>query len=134
MPYVSITRLRIRTPEYLTAFSEALPAVYAQAVEAPGNLGMELLADANDTFWTKSVWNDRDAMRAYMTSAEHGGVMPLLRDWCDEAHVAHWEQDGVELPTWVEAHRRVVEEGRTSAVAHPSPDHGSRSVAAPVVP
>ena len=100
MPFVSITRLRIRTPEFVDRFAEAVPGVYAQAADAPGNLAMDLLAEANATFWTRTVWTDRAAMRSYMTSGDHGDVMPLLRDWCDEAHVAHWEQADEELPTW----------------------------------
>jgi len=133
MAFVSITRLRIRTPEFVDLFAAALPGVYAQAADAPGNLGMDLLADADDTFWTKTAWTDRAAMRSYMTTGSHGDVMPLLRDWCDEAHVAHWEQEGDELPTWEEAHRRLVAKGRVSAVAHPSPRQASRAVAPPVV-
>ena len=133
MPFVSITRLRIRTPELVDHFATAVPGVYAQAAEAPGNLGMDLLAEANATFWTRTVWTDRAAMRSYMTSGDHRDVMPLLRDWCDEAHVAHWEQVDGELPTWEEAHRRIVDEGRVSAVDHPSPAHASRAVAPPVV-
>jgi len=133
MPFVSITRLRIRTPEFVDRFAEAVPGVYAQAADAPGNLAMDLLAEANATFWTRTVWTDRAAMRSYMTSGDHGDVMPLLRDWCDEAHVAHWEQEDKELPTWEEAHRRIVEEGRVSAVANPSPVQATRAVAPPVV-
>jgi heme-degrading monooxygenase HmoA len=132
MAFVSITRLRVRSPEFLDPFSATVPDVYTQASTAPGNLASDLLAEANDTFWTRTVWTDRAAMRAYMTSGAHGDVMPLLRDWCDEAHVAHWEQESEELPTWQEAHRRIVAEGRTSAVAHPSPDHAARTVAPPV--
>jgi len=134
MPFVSITRLRIRTPEFVDEFTAAIPGVYAQAAGAPGNLGMDLLAEANATFWTRTVWTDRAAMRSYMTSGDHADAMPLLRDWCDEAHVAHWEQDSVELPSWDEAHRRLISEGRNSAVAHPSPDHAARTLAPPVVP
>ena len=133
MPFVSITRLRIRTPEFVDRFAEAVPGVYAQAADAPGNLAMDLLAEANATFWTRTVWTDRAAMRSYMTSGDHGDVMPLLRDWCDEAHVAHWEQADEELPTWEEAHRRIVGEGRVSSVTHPSPDHATRAIAPPVI-
>jgi heme-degrading monooxygenase HmoA len=134
MPFVSITRLRVRDEEYLDAFSATLPGVYAQADGAPGRLALDLLAEAHNTFWTKTVWTDRAAMRAYMTSGAHGAVMPHLREWCDEAHVAHWEQDSDELPSWDEAHRRLVAEGRNSAVTHPSTDHAARTVAPPVVP
>ncbi len=132
MPFVSVTRLRVRSPEFIDPFSVAVTDVYGQASTAPGNLALDLLAEANDTFWTRTVWTDRAAVRAYMTTGAHGEVMPRLRDWCDEAHVAHWEQDSTDLPTWEEAHRRIVTEGRTSAVAHPSPDHAPRTVAPPV--
>ena len=132
MAFVSVTRLRVRSPEYVDPFSASIPDVYAQSATAPGNLALDLLADANDTFWTRTVWADRAAMRAYMNSGAHADVMPLLREWCDEAHVAHWEQESDELPTWEEAHRRIVDVGRTSAVVHPSPDHQARTVAPPV--
>jgi hypothetical protein len=134
MPFVSITRLRIRGDEQLVAFSAVLPVVFAQATDAPGRLAMDLLAESNNTFWTKTVWTDRGAMRAYMTSGSHGDVMPELHEWCDEAHVAHWEQETEELPAWDEAYRRLLAEGRNSPVAHPSPDHASRTLAPPVVP
>jgi heme-degrading monooxygenase HmoA len=134
MPFVSITRLRIRGNEQLVAFGAVMPVVFAQASDAPGRLAMDLLAESNNTFWTKTVWTDRAAMRAYMTSGSHGAVMPELSEWCDEAHVAHWEQDTEDLPTWDEAYRRLMSDGRSSAVAHPSSDHGPRTLAPPVVP
>jgi len=134
MAFVSITRLRIRDGEYLDEFTASLTDVYGQAEGAPGRLAVDLLPDTHNAFWTKTVWTDRAAMRAYMTSGPHGDVMPRLREWCDEAHVVHWEQESDDLPSWDEARRRLVAEGRTSAVTHPSPDHAARTVAAPVVP
>lgn len=134
MSFVSITRLRIRGDEQLVAFSAVMPVVFAQVSAAPGRLAMDLLAESNRTFWTKTIWTDRAAMRAYMTSGSHGDVMPELREWCDEAHVAHWEQDTEELPTWDEGYRRLLAEGRNSSVAHPSPDHAARTLAPPLVP
>src|SRR5687768_6400982 len=35
-------------------------------------------------------------------------------NWCDEASVVHWNQETVELPSWSEAHRRMVKDGRQS--------------------
>jgi len=134
MPYVSITRLRIRSEEFARGFNARVPVVHVQASEAPGCLAVDLLADAHHTYWTKSVWVDRAAMRAYVTGGAHGEVMPELRTWCDEAHVAHWEQQAVDLPDWNEAYRRLVAEGRNSAVAHPSPGHAARDLAPPEVP
>jgi len=57
--------------------------------------------------------------------------MPKLLDWCDEASVAHWIQPTTELPTWLEAHRRMVAEGRLSKVSRPSPAQLSKEIPAP---
>jgi len=64
---------------------------------------------------------DVESMRAFMTSGVHKQVMPKLLDWCDEAAVVNWEQEGTGLPDWKEAHRRLVTQGRQSKVRHPSP-------------
>jgi hypothetical protein len=56
MPFVSITRLRIRGDEQLDTFNVVLPAVFGQATGAPGQLAMDLLAEPDNTFWTRTVW------------------------------------------------------------------------------
>ncbi len=134
MAYVSITRLRIRDVAFLEEFIADSFEAYGQADSAEGNLGVDLLVEAANTFWTRSTWTDRSAMRAYMTSGRHAEVMPKLRGWCDEAHVAHWEQESADLPPWDEAHRRLLAVGRTSAVEHPSPAHATLDLPPPVLP
>ncbi len=133
VPYVSITRLRLRDEAFLDEFMTDSLAAHAQAGAATGNLGLDLLVEAANTFWTKSTWTDRAAMRAFMASGEHAATMPKLRTWCDEAHVAHWEQQSAELPTWEEAHRQLLAVGRRSAVDHPTPAHESMDLPPPVL-
>ena len=48
--------------------------------------------------------------------------------------MAHWDQETEEVPSWDEAYRRLVAEGRNSAVTHPSPGHATRDLAPPEVP
>jgi len=133
MAFVSVTRLRVRSPEFLDAFIVDAIAADEQARAAPGNLGVEVLGEVTNAYWTKSVWVDRAAMRAFMTSGHHAETMPRLRGWCDEAHVAHWDQEAEALPTWAEAHRRLVGEGRRSAVDAPTAAHESMDIPAPAV-
>jgi len=94
-----------------------------QARSAPGNLGVELLRDAKNTFWTCTAWEDEAAMRAFMMAMPHKRAMGKLANWCDEASVVHWQQDAADLPDWKEAHRRMATEGRRSRVRHPSEAH-----------
>lgn len=59
-------------------------------------------------------------MKSFMLTGVHRGLMRKLLDWCDEASVVHWMQDGTEPPTWPEAYTRIRQEGRRSKVNHPS--------------
>jgi len=66
MPFVSITRLRVRAWRYLPAFLIRSFRVARQARRATGNLGVCVLRDANLAFWTRTVWSDEAAMRSFM--------------------------------------------------------------------
>ena len=72
-------------------------------------------------------------MRAFMLSGAHKRAMPKLLNWCDEASVVHWNQETVELPSWSEAHRRMVLDGRQSQVRHPSQAHVAKHIPPPHV-
>lgn len=59
-------------------------------------------------------------MKNFMLTSPHGPAMRKLLNWCDEAALVHWSQDDDELPSWGEAHRRMLRGGRPSKVNHPS--------------
>jgi quinol monooxygenase YgiN len=123
MPAISVTRLRVRKWRYLPSFIIWSLRSAAQAKKAPGNLGVALLRDQNNTYWTKTVWKDEGAVKAYMVSEPHRSAMPKLLEWCDEASLVRWTQDDATLPSWQDAHRRLEREGRPSKVNHPSDAH-----------
>ena len=123
MPSVSITRLRVRKWRYFLGFVLWAARSARQAKQAPGNLGVGLLRDRNNAFWTKTVWTDDAAMRAFMLSYPHKAAMPKLLEWCDEASLVRWSQEDTSLPSWEEAHRRLEQQGRPSKVNHPTDSH-----------
>jgi len=102
-----------------------------QARRSKGNLGLKLLRDANQTFWTLTAWQGEEDMRSFMMGGSHRRAMPKLLDWCDEASVAHWKQAASDLPGWDQAHRKIVEQGRPSKVRFPSNDHIARRIPEP---
>jgi quinol monooxygenase YgiN len=129
MPLVSVTRLRIRSAWFLPAFFLYAMRSLQQARAAPGVLKAEVFNDAALTFWTCSVWEDQQAMRAYMISGVHSQAMKRLAHWCDEASVVHWEQDSAAMPTWETAWQRMQRDGRPSRVDHPSAAHQDFKIA-----
>ena len=120
MPFVSITRLRVRRWRYQPQVLFQSFRAARQAKFAAGSLSVSVLRDADRAFWTCTVWRDETAMRSFMRSGVHRRIMARLPEWCDEAAVVHWVQDAEEPPSWAEAHRRLQKEGRRSRVSHPT--------------
>jgi hypothetical protein len=131
MPFVSITRLRIRSVRYLLPFTLYTLRSLRQVKKSPGFEGGGLLPDRSWTFWTMTAWDKEESMRRYMTTGSHKAAMPKLLDWCDEASVVHWNQPEAALPSWTEADERMRAGGRASKVRHPSAQHASLSYRAP---
>ena len=120
MAFISVTRLRMRSVWYLAPFIWEAMKITRQAQRTSGFLGGKLLRESNGAFWTVTAWEESAAMNVFRTQGAHGGVMPKLLEWCDEAAVVHWTQLTDTLPSWQEAHYRMMKEGRASKVKHPS--------------
>jgi hypothetical protein len=131
MPFVSLTRLRVRSVRFLPQFLLYVLRTVRQVRRAHGFSGGALLADRKWTFWTMTAWSTQEEMRRYMTSGAHKSAMPRLLDWCDEASVAHWDQREETLPSWEEADQRMRSSGRSSKVRNPSSRHATLTYAAP---
>jgi hypothetical protein len=121
MPVVGVTRLHIHSILRAPRFFWHIRKTSRQARRAPGFLGGRLANEGLTGFWTVTVWTDGAAMREYLRARPHRAAMPKLRVWCDEASVAHWEQDTEKLPTAAEALNHMVNQGRLSKVNRPSP-------------
>lgn len=133
MPFVSVTRLRLRSIRFLPPFVPHAMRTLRQVRAAPGFREGSLLADRGWTFWTLTLWAGQASMRDYMTDGDHRTAMPRLAGWCDEASVVHWDQEAEALPSWAEAERRMRAEGRPSRVRHPSPQHADLSFRVPAL-
>lgn len=133
MALVSVTRLRVRSAWYLAPFFWRTMKITRQARRSSGFLGGRLLVEAKKVFWTLTAWEDGAAMNVFRTQGAHGGVMPKLLGWCDEAALVHWSQMTDALPSWQEAHYRMMKEGRPSKVSHPSPAQMAYEIPAPRV-
>jgi len=123
MAFISVTRLRLRSPWFLPHFGWLALRSQRQVQAADGYRGGALLPDAKLTFWTLTAWDSEAQMRAYMTAGDHRRAMPKLVTWCDQASVAHWEQAEDALPSWAQADARMRREGRASKVRFPADGH-----------
>jgi Domain of unknown function (DUF3291) len=125
MVFVSLTRLRLRSIRFVPVFALNAFRSVAQIRKSSGFRGGATLADRSWTFWTMTLWDSQENMRAFMNSGAHKRAMPRLLHWCDEASVAHWTQPDASLPSWTEANEKLRQLGRPSKVLNPSPNHAS---------
>ena len=120
MPVASVTRLRVRTLRYVPAFIWTAACCLRQARRSKGCLAADIRRDKHLVFWTRTMWQDLNAMQSYTRSGAHRAVLPRLQQWCDEASVVHWEQEAESLPDWPEALAQMRAAGRITRVRHPS--------------
>src|SRR5215470_10287690 len=133
MPVVVITRLRLKDPALFDEFFASAVAAVEQAQSSSGNLAADVLADANNTYWTRTAWQERRAMHDFVGAEPHRGIMRRLDDWCDEATFIDWEQDSAEIPDWQAGHARLIADGHVATLTEPSAAHQTRAFPAPVV-
>jgi Antibiotic biosynthesis monooxygenase len=132
MPVIVVTRLRLSDPAPLDEFFASAVAVTEQARNADGNLGADVLADANNVFWTRTAWQARGPMQAFVGSQPHLATMARIDDWCDEATFADWEQSDPGLPDWQTGYDRLIADGQVASLTHASDAHQARAFPAPV--
>jgi hypothetical protein len=132
MPVIVFTRLRLKDQAFFDEFFASAVAVVEQAQSAAGNLAADVLADANNTFWTRTAWREGAAMHAFVGGEPHLRTMGRLDDWCDEATFVEWEQSGADLPDWQDGYARLVAEGHVATLTGPSAAHLARDFPAPV--
>jgi hypothetical protein len=114
-------------------FTDAVTAI-EQAMKSEGNLGADVLADANNAWWSVSAWEGHDPMRAFVDSQPHLGISARLDHYCDEATFVDWEQVSPDLPDWQTSWRHLTADGKPADLTHPSAANQTRDFPAPVEP
>src|SRR5258708_33778364 len=111
MPVIVVTRLWLRDPALLDEFFAAAVACLEQAKKSDGNLGSDVLADANNAGWTLTAWQERQPMQAFVGTEPHRSTIARLGDWCNEATFGDWGQGSACVPDCQRTYRPLVTEG-----------------------
>lgn len=134
MAVIVVTRLRLRDPAFFDEFFAVAVAVTEQASGSGGNRGADVLAEANNTYWTATAWEDRAAMSAFVGTEPHLSTMDRIDGWCDEATFADWEQPEAGLPDWRDGYHRLVTDGHVATLSQGTAAHLARDFPPPVLP
>ncbi|NDA61902.1 MAG: DUF3291 domain-containing protein [Chitinophagia bacterium] len=121
MPFVSVTRLRVKSIFYLLPFIRANEASVKELQKSEGLIKGKELIDKRLTFWTITVWDTPESMKKFRNSIAHRKAMQRLPTWCNEASYHHWIQENDDIPNWNQAAEKLFSAGTLSKVRNPSP-------------
>lgn len=102
------------------AFNRMASRVARQLEETPGVVWFSIQAEfGRRTFWTLSVWRDRDAMRRFVPMEPHASAMRQFWVWgAPEAKFVDWDSPSVWV-TWSDAYRVLGREAKPGRVITP---------------
>ena len=120
MPFVSVTRLRVKSIFFLISFMRANETSAKELKVSKGLLKGKELIDKKLTFWTITLWENEESMKLFRGSSSHRIAMQHLPKWCNEASYHHWVQEEDEFPSWKTISEKLYLEGRLSKVRNPS--------------
>jgi hypothetical protein len=106
--YVSITGLRVRRIWHIPSFWSLATRAMVQARGASGNISVET-STIDGVHHTRSVWTDKAAMRAYLSTGPH---LEAMRRFPTIATGKTLGFLTTEVPDWTKVHAIWVEMGR----------------------
>jgi hypothetical protein len=136
MALISLTRLRLRSWRFYPGFVVWVMASLFQSLRSHDLLGLVLLRDRAHTFWTLTLWSDREAMQDFRNHGSYSKAMRQLSQWCDESAAAHWlvPDDPCQLShlDWTDLHTRLMRDGHFAPLPQASANQLSKSIPNPV--
>ncbi len=107
---VMASRLELRRFRDVPAFLMASLELRRVFRRTPGADALSLRASLlGRTFWTLSVWESHDALRAFSADATHAAVMRRFHPVMRMSQFVDWSNAGADLPTWQQARRRITD-------------------------
>jgi heme-degrading monooxygenase HmoA len=102
---VLLSELPLKSYRALPRFLRFVVQITRQLASAPGLIGYSLFARlGSKQFWTLSVWEDEDALMAFVNAAPHRTVMRALQPNMGETQFIRWAIRGDSYPPmWNEA-------------------------------
>ncbi|KFN02648.1 hypothetical protein D0U04_07660 [Bacillus clarus] len=98
--FISVTRMRLKGYRMLPIFFLYTTRATLQSNKAKGLIHSSFEKEGWHTFWTLTVWDDKDCMKEYRNNGNHLKAMKIARKIASELEFTNWENN--EVPKWNE--------------------------------
>ncbi|PQZ52420.1 hypothetical protein CQZ94_24210 [Bacillus sp. MYb209] len=96
--FVSVTRMRLKGIRMLPNFFVYTTRAFLQSKNANGLIHSSSQKERWHTYWTLTVWENKEYMKAYRNNGNHLKAMKVARDIASELEYTNWEHDTI--PKW----------------------------------
>ncbi len=131
MSYLSMTRLKLKSPRHLIPFWIYNEKVVWQVRKAEGFLRGRWLANYSLSMWTTTLWESQQVAKKFYLQGSHREAMTRLSKWSSEAVLCSQDINTTELPSWQKVGDELAHQGRFVAIEEPSFNHQNKVVEAP---
>ncbi len=131
MSYLSMTRLKLKSPRYLIRFWNYNEKIVRQMQTAEGFLQGKLLANYSLAMWTTTLWTSSEALKEFYLNGSHQEVIARISEWSSEAvHFSKYVSTK-ELPSWQQIGSELAHQGRFQELKQPSLNQQNKVVLPP---
>ena len=103
--FISVTRLHLKGKRMLPSFFwHTIKSIY-QSRKAEGLLDSSFDHEGWDTYWTLTVWENKDRMKEFRNNGKHLKAMKISRSIADQLETINWEAET--KPVWMECKERL---------------------------
>jgi hypothetical protein len=103
--FISVTRLHLKGKRMLPKFFLYTMKSIRQVKKANGLMHSSVNNEGWSTFWTLTVWENKECMKAYRDNGNHLQAMRISRKIAQELEKINWESD--RIPRWSECKERL---------------------------
>jgi hypothetical protein len=128
MFYLSMTRLRLKSPLYLLPFFIQNEKIVSQLRASQGFVKGKVLAAPNLSMWTVTLWASDQDIKAFHLNGEHGETIEKIDEWSSDSARCHKLTESNELPSWENVRLQLIKSGRFRDLKEPSCDQTNRDI------
>ncbi|PGZ06232.1 hypothetical protein COE30_21820 [Bacillus cereus] len=96
--FISVTRMRLKGKRMLPFFFIYTTRSGLQANKANGLIHSSFAKEGWYTYWTLTVWENKEYMKEFRNNGNHLKAMKIARKIASELEYTNWEQDTI--PKW----------------------------------
>jgi hypothetical protein len=128
MFYLSMTRLRLKSPLYLIPFFVQNEKILSQLRASQGFIKGKVLAAPNLSMWTATLWASEQDLRAFHLNGEHGETIEKIDEWSSDSARCHQLTESDKIPSWENVRLELIKSGRFRDLTEPSCDQINREI------